>query len=150
MYKTIVALTDSHWEKDNDPYIFFSDIEFCIRRYILEITDVQSWPNHVGPKRDIPQVCQTRPVFTPFPLKVAWSGISQYQQVISRKIQEELGLFSLQVIIFLSRDYLGLSESILDLDLALSNLELQSDSYSFISHLRSTLSITLSNVHLMK
>ena len=42
----------------------------------MEITDGQSWPNYIGPKRDIPQVCLTRPVFTPFPLKVAWSGIS--------------------------------------------------------------------------
>ena len=42
----------------------------------MEITDGQSWSNYIGPNRDNPQVCLTRPVFTPFPLKVAWSGIS--------------------------------------------------------------------------
>ena len=40
------------------------------------MTGGQSWPNYIGSKRGHPQVCLTNPVFTPFPLKVAWSGIS--------------------------------------------------------------------------
>ena len=59
----------------NDPYIFLTHSN-CIGRHTVEITDGQSWSNYIGPKRDNPQVCLTRPVFTPFPLKVAWSGIS--------------------------------------------------------------------------
>ena len=40
------------------------------------MTGGQSWPNYIGSKRGNPQACLTNPVFTPFPLKVAWSGIS--------------------------------------------------------------------------
>ena len=57
-------------------HTIFWHLEFCIGRYTLEITDGQSWSNYMGPKRDISQVCLTRPVFTHFSLKVAWSGIS--------------------------------------------------------------------------
>ena len=36
----------------------------------------QSWPNNIGSKKGNLQACLTNPVFTRFPLKVAWSGIS--------------------------------------------------------------------------
>ena len=65
-----------HIRKKVTIHTFFYDIEFCIGCYTLEITDGLSWPNYIGPKRDISKVCLTRPVFTPFPLKVAWSEIS--------------------------------------------------------------------------
>ena len=57
-------------------HTFSNILKLCIEHYTVEITNGQSRPNYIGPKRDIPQVCLTRPVFTPFPLKVAWSGIS--------------------------------------------------------------------------
>ena len=50
----------------------------------MESTDGQSWSNYIGPKRDNPQVCLTRPVFTPFPQKVAWSGISLIRTVLHK------------------------------------------------------------------
>ena len=53
----------------------------------MESTDGQSWSNYIGPKRDNPQVCLTRPVFTPFPLKVAWSGISLITIVLAMLAQ---------------------------------------------------------------
>ena len=65
-----------HIRKKKTINTFFWHIEFCIGCYTLGNTNGQSWPNYIGPKRDIPQVCLTRPVFTPFFLKVALSGIS--------------------------------------------------------------------------
>ena len=82
MYRTHVALSDSHQEKETIHTIFWH-LEFCIGCYTLEITDGQSWSNYIGPKRDKPQVCLTRPVFTHFSLKVAWSGISLIGFILS-------------------------------------------------------------------
>ena len=64
-----------HIRKKKTIDTIFWHLEFCIGHYTLEITDGQSWSNYIGPKRDISQVCLTRPVFTHFSLKVAWSGI---------------------------------------------------------------------------
>ena len=76
MYRTLVALSDSHKEKKKTFHTFFNILKFCLGHYTLEINEGQSWLKYIGPKREIPQVCLTRPVLTHFPLKVAWSGIS--------------------------------------------------------------------------
>ena len=65
-----------HIRKKKKIHTIFWHLEICIGRYTSEIRNGQSWSNYIGPKRDISQVCLTRPVFTHFFLKVAWSGIS--------------------------------------------------------------------------
>ena len=71
-----MARGGSHYEK-GDNLIFVCIVMFCTGHYPLEVTGAQSWPDYIGPKREKGQVCLTRPVFTPFLFKVAWSGISR-------------------------------------------------------------------------
>ena len=51
---------------------------FTFRReeYTLEVIGGPSWPWYVGPKRHEPEGYPTRPEFTLFLLRVAWSGMS--------------------------------------------------------------------------
>ena len=54
---------------------FLFIFRFNEEQYTLKDTAVQTWPNHIGSKRKTKQVCLTKLVFTPFSLKVAWSGM---------------------------------------------------------------------------
>ena len=74
MHGTNAALSDSHHEKDNVPYIFCM-FKFSEEHYTLKDTGGQSWPKYIGSKREKAQACLTNPVFIPFSLKVAWFGM---------------------------------------------------------------------------
>ena len=75
MHGTLAALSDSHHKKDNVPYIFVYILKFSENPYTLKDTAGQNWQNYIGSKRERAQACLTNPVFTPFSLKVVWSGI---------------------------------------------------------------------------
>ena len=56
-----------HIRKKKTFHTFSNILKFCIGLYTLEVKEGPSWPNYIGPKREIPQVCLTRPVLTPIP-----------------------------------------------------------------------------------
>ena len=65
-----------------------SIFKFNEEHYALKDAAGQSWPNYIGPKREKAQACLTNPVFTPFSLKVAWSGMFLIGHI--RKTRETL------------------------------------------------------------
>ena len=75
MHGTHVTLSDLHHEKGNVRTFFFYIFKCNEEHCTLKSTAGQSWPNYIGSKREKAQACLTNPVFTPFSLKVAWSGM---------------------------------------------------------------------------
>ena len=61
-----MALSDSHQESGNAPYLLFI-LTFCREKYTLEDTGGQSRPKYIELKRENPQVCLIRVVFAPVP-----------------------------------------------------------------------------------
>ena len=62
-----------HIGKKRTIHRFFNILKFCKEHYSVETTDGQTWPNYIGPKRDNPQVCLTRPGLHPLPA-ARWEG----------------------------------------------------------------------------
>ena len=64
-----------HITKKTMFHTFLCMFKLSEEHYTLKVTGGQSWPKYIGSKREKAQACLTNPVFTPFSLKVAWSGM---------------------------------------------------------------------------
>ena len=64
-----------HITKKTMFHTFLFIFKFSEEHYTLKDAADQSWPNYIGSKREKAQACLTNPVFTPFSLNVAWSGM---------------------------------------------------------------------------
>ena len=71
-------------------------------------------PKYIGPKREKKQVCLTKLVFTPFSLKVAWSGKSIILLLFTLSTQPSMQHNSYVILVMFGSGYV---ESVMSLSL---------------------------------